>query len=486
MGDSDTVNNNSPLDLIRNSPMSQMQIFVVVITVMLNALDGLDVATISIASPGVMAEYSITRGALGIVLSMELWGMALGSIFLGGVADRFGRRPTILGCLVVMCIGMIMATTEPGVMARNFHNLMLSFGWLEGTPTGIVHLSIWRLITGLGIGGMLAAINAVVAEYSNEKRKHMNVALMSIGYPLGAATGSKVAAYLLVEGTWRSVFYLGFGFALLLIPIVYFFVPETVHWLAKARPARAVENVNSTLARMGHAAVNALPERKPHEHKQSVVDIFSPRLIATTVIVTVAYFFHIMTFYFVLKWVPDIITRYGFDASNASNMIFWVSVGGACGGALLGFLTLKYNLKGLTIGSMVGSTILVFIFGRSPPDLDTLAMICFGAGFFTNAAINGMYAMFAHCYPTHVRAVGTGFAIGVGRGGSVLAPIIAGFLFEGGMSIPNVAMIMGLGSLCAATALLFLKLRAEPPEALEAEAAEAAEAVSSTLRESAA
>jgi MFS family permease len=92
-------------------------------------------------------------------------------------------------------------------------------------------------------------------------------------------------------------------------------------------------------------------------------------------------------------------------------------------------------------------------------------------GFFINAAINGMYAIFAHAYPTQVRAAGTGFAIGLGRGGSIVAPIVAGFMFEGGAGVPVVAFVMGGGSLVAAFALLFLKLDPEPPEAIEAEAA---------------
>ena len=113
--------------------------------------------------------------------------MAIGSIVLGNVADRIGRRPTILGCLVVMAVGMFMATTV----------------------SGLVDLSIWRIVTGLGIGGMLAAINAVAAEFSNARRRHLSVSLMSIGYPVGAVVGGLVAARLLRGNDWRTVFYFG-------------------------------------------------------------------------------------------------------------------------------------------------------------------------------------------------------------------------------------------------------------------------------------
>src|SRR5215475_9954087 len=158
------VNWSDPRDVIARSPMGAMQILIIAITVGLNALDGFDVASISYASPGIAKEWGIDSGGLGIVLSMELWGMALGSIFLGGIADKLGRRRTVLGCLTLMALGMFLATT-----ARN--------------P---VELSVWRVITGLGIGGMLAAINAVSAEFSNLRRRDLSVSLMSIGYPLGA------------------------------------------------------------------------------------------------------------------------------------------------------------------------------------------------------------------------------------------------------------------------------------------------------------
>jgi MFS family permease len=110
---------------------------------------------------------------------------------------------------------------------------------------------------------------------------------------------------------------------------------------------------------------------------------------------------------------------------------------------------------------MVLSTVMVTVFGRTPPDLQKLSLICACAGFFTNAAIVGMYAIFAQAFPTHVRASGTGFAVGAGRGGSVLAPIIAGFLFEAGYKLPVVAAIMALGSLVAAGVLMLLKLESD-------------------------
>ena len=434
-----TIDLNDPRDIIAKSPMTVMQIAIVAITIGLNALDGFDVASISYASPGIAKEWGIERGALGIVLSMEVFGMALGSIFLGGVADKIGRRRTVLGCVAVMTVGMFMATTVHG----------------------LVDLSIWRVVTGLGIGGMLAVINAVAAEFSNARRRDFCVSVMSIGYPIGAVTGGLFAARLLVTHDWRSVFYLGASAATILLPLVYFFVPESIHWLTQKQPSGALDQINKTLRRLGHAAVGSLPSLTASARKRSVADIFKPGLLHITVLVTLAYFFHIVTFYFILKWVPKIVADFGFPASSAAGILVWTNVGGAIGGAIIGLLTLRYGVRSLTIGSLILSTAAVAVFGRTPHDLTLLATVCAFGGFFTNGAIVGLYALFAKAFPTHVRAFGTGFAIGMGRGGSVLAPIIAGFLFQGGYTLPTVSMLMAFGSTMAAIVLLFLKLGSE-------------------------
>jgi benzoate transport len=436
-----------PRDVIGQSAMSPLQKVVIGITIALNALDGFDILSISYASPGLSKEWNTTPAALGIVLSMELIGMAIGSIVLGGVSDKIGRRPTTLGCLTVMAIGMFMATTV----------------------TGVVDLSVWRVVTGLGIGGMLASMNAVAAEFSSNRRRNLNVSLMSIGYPLGGVFGGLVVVPLLTGNVWRPVFYFGATVTAILIPIVYFMMPESIHWLARKQPAGALDKINRTLRRMGHQAVAALPEIAPDVRNRSVSDIFAPGFVALTAIVTVAYFFHITTFYYIVKWVPKIISNMGFPNSAAGGVLVWVNAGGATGGAVFGLLTRRFNLKPLTIAVMVLSTVMVIIFGRTPADLQKLSWICFAAGFCTNAAIVGMYAIIAQAFPTHVRASGTGFAVGVGRGGSVIAPIIAGFLFNSGYTLPLVSLVMALGSLMAAGVLTFLRLETDRPVAERAE-----------------
>ena len=443
------MSTDDPRATISAAPMSALQILAVAITIGLNALDGFDLLSSAFASPGIAAQWHVDNKALGIVLSMDLVGMAIGSILLGGAADKFGRRPAVLGCLVVMTASMFMATRAQGV----------------------VELSLWRVLTGLGIGGILASISAVAAELSNAKRKNLCVSLMAVGYPIGGVLGGLVVQHLLKIYDWRSVFYFGAAVTAACIPLVLIFVPESVHWLTRMQPAGALEKINRTLARMGHAPITALPVIAVEARKRSVADIFTPALIATTLIVTIAYFFHIMTFYFVLKWTPKIVHTMGFTAAAGAQVMTWANLGGACGGALLGLLGMRFAMKPLTIGVMLASTVTVMLFGYSPADLGRLSLYCAASVFFTNAGIVGMYAIFAQAFPTHVRAFGTGFAIGIGRGGSVLAPTFAGYLFQAGYSLPAVATTMSVAALIAAGVLSLLRLK---PDQTETDVARAA------------
>lgn len=418
--------------------MRRAQWTVVLVTVGLNALDGFDVLSISFASPGIAADWGVDNATLGWILSMELLGMALGSVFLGPVADKAGRRSTILGCLIAMTLGMAGAAQSGGIF----------------------ELLCWRLLTGLGIGGMLASINAAAAEFSNGRWRGLAMALMVIGYPIGGVLGGMAVQQLLDTGTWRDVFTFGAWATAAFIPIVWFLVPESPVFLDRRGRPEALEQINRILARFGHPPASALTPVDAATMHTSVVDIFKPALILTTVLVTVAYFAHITSFYFLLKWTPKIIVDLGFDPKSAAGVLTWLNVGGATGGAVFGLIATRVGLRPLTIGTLICGTLMIAWFGRGASDLTVLTATVVAAGLFTNGAIVGLYALFAKVFPTHVRATGTGFAIGVGRGGAALAPVIAGYLFEAGFGLQSVALAMAAGSLLAAITLFVLKDRA--------------------------
>jgi benzoate transport len=417
------------------SPLHWRQIATIALCVFLNALDGFDVLSISFAAPGIVDEWGIERGALGIVLSMELIGMAAGSILLGQLADRTGRRPIILGCLVLMATGMAMAAQAHSVQA----------------------LSVWRLLTGLGIGGMLASVSAAVAEASNARRRMLAVALMSSGYPMGAVLGGSVASGLLVTHDWRAIFDFGALVTAACLPLAWWFVPESIEFLlSRGRPADLAK-ADRIMGQLGHTGLQRPASRKIGSVARLPLSaLWRGPLARTTLLLVVAYFGHILTFYFLAKWIPKVVVDMGFAASSAGGVLVWTNVGGVTGALLFSALVSWFDVRKLTVAFLLLSSGAVILFGHSPANLTQLSLIAGLAGFSTNAVIIGIYALTAGSYPAELRASGTGTVIGTGRGGAALGPIVSGFLFAAGWSLSTVAIAMAMGSLVAAIAILVL------------------------------
>lgn len=425
-----------PRRTLAEAPMRWRQVLAVGICVLLNALDGFDVLAISFASPGIASDWGIDRGALGIVLSMELFGMAVGSFVLGPLADRIGRKPTALTCLAIMALGMFGAAHV----------------------SSIYELAALRFGTGIGIGGMLACTNAMVAEYSNDRWRKAAISVMAAGYPIGAITGGAfVSAFLLADG-WRNVFTFGAIVSAALLPVVFFLAPESVGFLMQGQRADRLARVNKALAGLGHDALAAISGvGGTVRRKASLVTLFGPDLRRTTILLTIAYFTHVMTFYYILKWVPKIVVDMGYAPSSAGGVLVFANIGGLIGSLILSGLVLRFGLRGLMVGALAFSTLLVINFGRGATDLAGLSWAAASAGFFTNAGMVGFYSLIAGAFPTEARAGGTGFVIGVGRGGAALGPVIAGFLFQSGLGLQGVSIAMGMGSLVAIVAILALR-----------------------------
>lgn len=425
-----------PRAAIAAEPMRLAQIAVVAVCIALNALDGFDVLAISFAAPGIAREWGVDKATLGVVLSMELLGMAAGSVLLGNLADRIGRRPTILACLCVMAIGMFAASHARGVEM----------------------LSAIRLFTGLGIGGMLSATSAMVAEFSNLRRRGLATVLNIAGYSTGAILGGLVAASLLANsGDWRSVFLFGGAMTLVALPLAWFLLPESIESLLARRPAGALDAVNRTLARLRHAPIAELPPPDAERVRPSILSLFSPGYRATTILLTIAYFAQITFFYYIQKWVPKIVVDMGFDAAQAARVLVAANVGNLLGALVIGLATQRLPLRPLIAGAMLVGVIAIGVFGLGFRDLALLSLSVAVAAFFVNAGVVGIYPLLAQAYPAELRASGTGFVIGIGRGGSAVGPLLAGALFAGGSGLLTVSLVMGLGGIIAAVAIGLLR-----------------------------
>lgn len=399
----------------------------------ISALDGYDVLCVTFAAPGIVADWKIDKAAVGLLLSMGLVGMGAGSLLIAPLADRFGRKPLVLFSLMIMALGMGLAATSPDI-----NTLML-----------------WRLLTGLGIGAMVAIITPLSAEYANRRRRPLSVAIMTLGYPAGGVVGGFVAAFLLEHYSWEAIFLLGALFSILLLPCVVLWAPESVAFLATRRSPNALVRLNAALAKFQRAPLARLPDTQTvvREREQK-----SSGLIRLVMQISVINVFFAMITYYMLSWMPQMVADAGFAPAVAASITVYANLAGIVGGMLMGWAAPHVGLKPLVLAAFIGLSLATVLFGLTPADETLLRFAAAGAGFFLFAGVVGIYAVVARSFPAHQRSTGAGLVIGLGRGGSALAPAIAGFLFALNLGRFEVSVAMAACGLVSALLLAWYRL----------------------------
>jgi AAHS family 4-hydroxybenzoate transporter-like MFS transporter len=400
--------------------MSRTQIGAVALTVILSALDGFDVLSVTFAAPAISRDWGLGKGALGIVLSSGLGGMALGSFLLAPLADMFGRRRLILLSLSLMAIGMA----------------------LSAMASSLPELAGWRVVTGLGIGACVAVINPIAAEFANARRRSLALAMMAMGYPVGGVVGGLLAAALLALYGWQAIFVAGALAALLLIPVVLYFLPEPLAYLLHRTEPEALTQVNRLLERCGHQPINALPVQTLRT-RRGYASVFAKGQRATTIRLALVNMLYAAAVYYVLSWLPQMVADAGFSTSTASLVSATASISGVVGGLLLGWAAQRWGLTRLTVATMAGLGAMIIIFGFAPSVLHLLIPIAGVMGFFLFAGVAGFYATLAVSFTDEARASGSGFVIGAGRISSAIGPLAAGAMFAAGFDRWSVSLVFG-------------------------------------------
>lgn len=421
-------------------PMSSHQKIAIFVIVMLCAVDGVDVMAITFAAPAIKALWGIGQAQVGLVLSSALLGMAAGSLFVAPLADIIGRRRLIFLSLATMIVGTL---------------------WTAAT-TNIVELMWSRVFTGLGVGAMVAVISSMTAEYANARNRDFCQTMFGIGFPIGGLLAGVLAGTLLPSYGWTSIFYAASALGLVLMPVVWLYLPEPIAPMI-ARPKHdTLARVNAYLQRCGRTPIDALPPPPATARVTPLRALFASGMAGVTLLITAIYFMHVVTLFFVQSWAPSLVSSLGFPPGQAAKIAVFVNVGGIIGGPLLGASSMRLGLKPLVIVAMCGGAIVTAMFGLLPPSFALLALGSAAMGLFLQSAIMGLYAVVARTFPAEMRASGTGFVIGVGRIGSAISPILAGVLMTAGLSRSDVAFVMAAPALLAA--LLLLKFQVQAPD----------------------
>ncbi len=300
-------------------PISPLQWRVIILCWLVNMLDGFDLLAISFAAPAIAKAWQLAPQTLGVVFSSGLLGMMAGSLIFGPAADHIGRRRMIIFACLVLAISML-ATAH----ANSVGQLMLLRG-----------------ITGMAIGALLPSLNTLVAEYTPDRRKNLAISFMHVGYPIGGIAGGWLASQLIPTHGWPALFWLGGLFTLAIVPIIFFGLPESLHYLLQKNQPAAKAKAVKIARRMGLTIqsdilnIAAKKTNLDQASRQTLRTLLHRPWLAPSLALWTCFFLSNLTLYFLLNWTPSILTTAGLPASQAMRAGMLLNFGGVIAQAVL-------------------------------------------------------------------------------------------------------------------------------------------------------
>jgi len=414
--------------------MTQVQYFSIAICFLMSVLDGMDVLVVSYCAPAIAEDLNLGPKTLGFVFSAGLIGMAIGAIFLAPFADRFGRRKLILASAFIMGLSVL----------------------LTAFSENILQLIIMRLASGLGIGCMLATTATLTSENVLNSSKDFWVSLVISGYPVGAVVSGYVAAAVIPSYGWESMFILAGLTTLLSVPLIFFFLSESPQFYLKKQPKGALAKANKILIKMNFKPLDSLPEIGLRENNKSLVSqLFLDKYKISTLQLWAALFFAFGCLYFLISWIPKLATDAGLSIELAIYAGTIFNVGAFFGIVLQGYFSSKIGLK-KTISFFLLLTFLLMASFKLFVGTDILLLVYFLLGFSLQGGFVGLYAVAARLYPTEFKTTGVGWAIGMGRVGGILAPLIGGLFISIGLSLSANFFIFSIPALIASVLTYYM------------------------------
>lgn len=422
---------------INTSAMSPYQWLIIGLCVLLNALDGFDVMAMAFTATSVTGDFGLSGSELGLLLSAGLVGMAVGSLALAPFADVVGRRPMILVSVALAAAGMFLSA-------------------LAHSP---VELGLWRVLTGLGVGGILACTNVIASEYSSDRWRGLSIGIYTAGYGAGATLGGMAAVSLQGSYGWRSVFVFGGVATAAVLVLLAVLLPESVDFLLTRRPRNVLERLNRIARRLNQPPVTALGEVRAADAgggRNGIGDLLTPANRRATLLVWLAFFATMFGFYFVNSWTPRLLVEAGMTPDQGVVGGLMLTLGGTFGSILYGVLATRWSSRGVFVAFAVLSAVSMVLFISSAGILALAFAAGVAVGMLINGSIAGLYTVAPSLYAARTRSTGVGWAIGIGRIGAIVAPMITGALLDAAWSPVQLYLGVGAVVLVAAAAVRVL------------------------------
>ena len=431
-------------DIINRQSVTLFQIIVVALCATVVFLDGFDTLALGFIAPSLIRTWHIAPSALGPVFVAAQIGIAIGALTLGQLADKFGRKPLLVICTIGFGVLAVITAFAPSI------RILLAI----------------RFLTGLMLGGAMPNAVALTAEWTANKRRATLVTVMYCGYALGSAVGGTLAAVLIPHFGWRSVFLVGGSLPILLAPVLMMWLPESIRLLTlrgadQQRIRRLLSSLELTLDPNATFVLN-----ETGSGARPVRQLFMAGRALPTLLLWLVIFFSLFGATFLLNWLPTFMHGLGLTPSQAAAVTVFVPIGGIVGALTISFLIDRLRPYFLLAAAYAMGALLVLAFGPIGSQLSYLRPLAFGAGCCLVGSQIGATALAGTFYPTAIRSTGVGWALGIGRIGSIMGPGLGGLMLAWKWNVIDIFAGGAIAPLAAAAAAFGLGLAVRSPNRL--------------------
>ena len=424
--------------LIDNASFGPIQWQVAGLCFLAAMVEGFDVQAVAFIAPTVSAKWHVLPSAFGIVFASGLVGLCIGSAVIGPISDRYGRRNPI-----------IAATAAIGLCSI-----------LTATSSDIPQLVGWRFLTGLGLGSLLPNVFALTAEYVPERIRATTVTAMFCGFPVGGVIGGAACAQAIPVHGWEIVFLVGGVFPLILAPILYWKLPESLsHLIMSGAPWQRIHPIleNMDPGRKFSRDLQVLGRTDGPKNRGAVSHLFSREMIGMTILLWILFFATLFTLYFLVNWLPIILEGAGVSKGQALFGTILFNFGGIIGALIMARLSDGWGAVAVLLPGYIAAAVSVVMLGLFAQNASSALILTTVAGFFVLGCNFVIAAWASGLYPTSLRATGVGWSLSVGRIGSIVGPLLGSVMIGLRWGSSEVLAIGAIPSAISALAILIFR-----------------------------
>lgn len=398
-------------DVIDGARFNQFHWLVMCLCALLLIFDGYDLFIYGVVLPVIMQEWGLTPLQAGALGSYALFGMMFGALIFGTLADRIGRKKGIAICFVLFSAATVL-------------------NGFASTPT---EFGIFRFLAGLGCGGLMPNVVALMNEYAPKKLRSTLVAIMFSGYSLGGMLSAGLGIYLLPRFGWEVMFFAA-AVPLLLLPVILWKLPESVGFLVRqGRTDEARELLQKIQPKQTFTPDDVLELVETKGKSASVIELFRDGRLLGTLSIWVAFFCCLLMVYALGSWLPKLMANAGYSLGSSLSFLVALNLGGMFGAILGGWLGDRFNLAKVVVAFFAVSVVSISLLGFKTPTPVLYSLITIAGATVIGTQIL-LYACAAQFYGLSIRSTGLGWASGIGRNGAIVGPLLGGALL--GINLP--------------------------------------------------